>query len=271
MAPRKNTRKGIFSAIGFGPRSESTDSELNRKEKQFMPILRLISFCKIFFRLASSKQDKRVDFRRCFFDKNPRFCYFALGVLEMPLKKYFYLHTYTVPSTLYRSFTMKKILIATLVAISSLISLPSLAGDLKMPPSSFSNVPPNNQKLVAVAEFGNLDVEHLGKNARMMTVEEMSSNRVTIASASNADEKKLCTVSSVSNPEFVSDHCVSALHGQATITIATFDYVTGAQQNERVVSRNEFYGTLVALNSVVKLDCHVANGKNTGTCIASNK
>lgn len=153
--------------------------------------------------------------------------------------------------------------------IAGLISTSVLAAELQMPPSALSNVPPNDQKVVAVAQF---DPSHssVGQNPKEMTVRELVSNRSTIGSA---DEKMLCVVESVSNPERKSGGiCVSAKTTPATLKIATFKNATGTPINPREELHSEFYGEknasiALASDGTLHFECvRDDNGRNTGTC-----
>lgn len=159
---------------------------------------------------------------------------------------------------------MKKVITVALIAMS-MISVSAHAADPKMPlDSARSDVSPNNQKLVNVVERVDLTRRSASKSSTM-TVEQLVSNRKTIASSTSGGSK-LCTADGGT--------CVSAEKNPETITIATFKHGTGAPKNERTIAWGDFNGATMATpaDGVTNLDCRVKNGKSTGDCrIASSK
>lgn len=165
---------------------------------------------------------------------------------------------------------MKKVL-GSLLAV---LLFPSLvfAADIQMPSSALSNVAPNDQKVVSVAEFNNLG-GHAGQNPRKMTIRELVSSRPTIGSA---DDMRLCVVESISNPERIGGgFCVSARTSSAIVTVATFKNATGTPINgERTIAVRDFVAGAIRAQAkgAVNFDCIVKDGKNSGVCVmASNE
>lgn len=168
---------------------------------------------------------------------------------------------------------MKKVIFATLIAMS-MISTSALASDVKLPlDSARSDIAPNNQKKVIVADFG--DLMKPGQNAREMTIEALTANRASITASSDKGDKKICEAVSIDNPMRRDNGiCVSAKMNPATITVATFKRGAGAPKNEHPVPMKEFVEAKMAIpaGGVDDLECHVKDGKNTGYCkIASSK
>lgn len=159
---------------------------------------------------------------------------------------------------------MKKIIIASIFVAVSMFSVSVSAGDIKLPlDSARSDVRPNNQKKVDVVERVDLTRPSASKSGTM-TVEQLVSNRPTIASGASGGSK-LCTTDGST--------CVSAENNPATIKIATFKHGTGPAKNERTVAWKEFNGQSASIpaDGVTNLDCQVKNGKSTGNCrIASS-
>lgn len=159
---------------------------------------------------------------------------------------------------------MKKTIIASIVAvISMLFAVPAMAGDAKAPPlnSAFSNVAPNNQKKVEVVERVNLNMTSTATSPQKMTVEQLVSDRPTIQYADMRGGSKLCTTNGST--------CVSAEKHPATIKVATFVNGIGEPQNLRPVSRKSFDERKMLVKvrgGVIRLDCQVVDGRNTGNC-----
>lgn len=151
---------------------------------------------------------------------------------------------------------------------TAILSMAAYAAELQLPPTALSNVPPNDLKVVVVAEF--TGDSRVGQNPMEMTVRELS-NRPTIGSKI---DKRLCVVESDSNPVQKSGGmCVSAQINPATVKVATFDNATGKPINTREIPRGDFYEkrytriAMISPNGPIRFKCLLADdGHNTGTC-----
>lgn len=156
---------------------------------------------------------------------------------------------------------MKRTIVALFLAVVAVISVQATAEDMKLPlDSAFSNVRPNNQKMVEVVEVADLTKKSAQAPVKM-TVEQLVSNRPTISYSDIRGGSKLCTTDG--------SICVSAEKKPATIKVATFVNGIGEPQNVRSVSRKSFDEPKKFANAssrVIMLDCQVVDNKKTSNC-----